>query len=88
MSGFQIVSIEKNEWVLLVIVRWNPSASKHFNPRSTMKLSAFVFSLFLASASAEKEINLVRGSISTQSDVGKLLLSKARQLDQNNNNNY
>jgi hypothetical protein len=47
-----------------------------------MKLS--IFSLLLATVSAEKAIDL-EGSISTESAIGKRILSKARALDQNNN---
>jgi hypothetical protein len=47
-----------------------------------MKLS--ILSLLLATVSAEKAIDL-EGSISTESAIGKRILSKARALDQNNN---
>jgi hypothetical protein len=47
-----------------------------------MKLS--IFSLLLATVSAEKVVDL-EGSISTESAIGKRILSKARALDQNNN---
>jgi hypothetical protein len=53
-----------------------------------MKLSGVVFSLLLASASANKEINLVDGTISSKSVLGKNLLSKARQLNDNNDDSY
>ena len=51
-----------------------------------MKLTSVVVSLFVASAEADAGINLVRGNIKAESAIGQNLLSKARQLE--NNNNY
>jgi hypothetical protein len=55
-----------------------------------MKLSAVVLSLFLslASAKAKGKVNLVDGTISANSNLGKNILSKARKLNDNNNNSY
>ena len=49
-----------------------------------MKLSAFVFAAFFASASAHDD----NVGITTQSRLGQKIMSKARQLNNNNNNNY
>jgi hypothetical protein len=53
-----------------------------------MKLSTVVLSLFLSLASANREVNLVDGSISAKSNLGKNILSKARKLNDNDNSYY
>lgn len=51
-----------------------------------MKLSASILALTLASVSAAKVLNL-DNTIAAESSIGQRIISKARALE-NNNNNY